>query len=212
MPEVGAPHRRDRLWIVAHNDDNRRWHRQDQHQRIAERNAAAYTGETREVADANGTGRTQQWGSKSVQQERSSIERSGQDVAYPESSSQTQQSGIVDGETLERASTGASGGTEHGHSAAGVFDDRRTTASGENVLAHTNSSERHGGSSSQQVGWKQIEGSVTPDGITGGVQWSIEPDVGRVAHGVAARVDRLRTLGNGQVPAVVRAAWLLMYQ
>ena len=37
--------------------------------------------------------------------------------------------------------------------------------------------------------------------------WSIEPDVGRVAHGVALRVDRLRALGNGQVPAVAALAW-----
>jgi len=37
--------------------------------------------------------------------------------------------------------------------------------------------------------------------------WSAEPDVGRVAHGVADRVDRLRGLGNGQVPAVVALAW-----
>ena len=37
--------------------------------------------------------------------------------------------------------------------------------------------------------------------------WLTEPAVGRVAHGVAARVDRLRAIGNGQVPAVVRLAW-----
>jgi hypothetical protein len=37
--------------------------------------------------------------------------------------------------------------------------------------------------------------------------WATEPDVGRVAHGVANRVDRLRCLGNGQVPEVVRLAW-----
>jgi DNA (cytosine-5)-methyltransferase 1 len=30
--------------------------------------------------------------------------------------------------------------------------------------------------------------------------WQIEPDVGRVANGVPARVDRLRTLGNAVVP------------
>ena len=33
--------------------------------------------------------------------------------------------------------------------------------------------------------------------------WSVEPDVGRVAHGVPARVDRLRALGNAVVPQVV---------
>ena len=37
--------------------------------------------------------------------------------------------------------------------------------------------------------------------------WATEPDVGRVADGVANRVDRLRCIGNGQVPEVVRLAW-----
>ena len=32
--------------------------------------------------------------------------------------------------------------------------------------------------------------------------WEIEPDVGRVAHGVPSRVDRLRGLGNAVVPQV----------
>jgi len=32
--------------------------------------------------------------------------------------------------------------------------------------------------------------------------WVIEPDVGRVAHGVPARVDRLRALGNAVVPQI----------
>ncbi len=33
--------------------------------------------------------------------------------------------------------------------------------------------------------------------------WGVEPDVGRVAHGVPRRVDRLRGLGNAVVPQVV---------
>lgn len=37
--------------------------------------------------------------------------------------------------------------------------------------------------------------------------WSAEPGMGRVAHGVAYRVDRIAAVGNGQVPAVVRLAW-----
>lgn len=40
--------------------------------------------------------------------------------------------------------------------------------------------------------------------------WSIEPDVGRVVDGVASRVDRLKALGNGQVPAVACLAWEIL--
>jgi len=41
-------------------------------------------------------------------------------------------------------------------------------------------------------------------------QWATEPDVGRVANGVAARVDRLKAIGNGQVPAVAALAWRIL--
>ena len=37
--------------------------------------------------------------------------------------------------------------------------------------------------------------------------WQSEPDVGRVANGVASRADRLTAIGNGQVPAVAALAW-----
>ncbi|MDE2098707.1 MAG: DNA cytosine methyltransferase [Patescibacteria group bacterium] len=40
--------------------------------------------------------------------------------------------------------------------------------------------------------------------------WAAEPGVGRMAHGVAGRVDRLKAIGNGQVPAVVELAWQIL--
>ena len=40
--------------------------------------------------------------------------------------------------------------------------------------------------------------------------WSAEPNVGRVVNGMAFRVDRLKGIGNGQVPEVVRIAWEIL--
>lgn len=37
--------------------------------------------------------------------------------------------------------------------------------------------------------------------------WSFEPELGRVANGVAHRVDRLKAIGNGQVPIVAKSSF-----
>lgn len=49
---------------------------------------------------------------------------------------------------------------------------------------------------------QQVRGVPTP-----GHRWPAEPSVGRVAHGVAARVDRIKAIGNGQVPRVAARAF-----
>ena len=38
------------------------------------------------------------------------------------------------------------------------------------------------------------------------------PDVPRVAAGIPARADRLKALGNGQVPACAAEAWTLLHE
>jgi DNA (cytosine-5)-methyltransferase 1 len=57
---------------------------------------------------------------------------------------------------------------------------------------------RSGQRCAEPPGWTE------PVGLAG--WWATEPDVGRVAHGVPNRVDRLRTLGNAVVPQV--AQWI----
>lgn len=39
------------------------------------------------------------------------------------------------------------------------------------------------------------------------IEWPCEPPVGRVVHGVPARMDRIQALGNAQVPRVAAAAF-----
>ena len=57
--------------------------------------------------------------------------------------------------------------------------------------------------------WAQ-EKEVQPRGHSAlnGCGWEVEPSVGRMADGMARRVDRLKALGNGQVPSVAALAWL----
>lgn len=40
--------------------------------------------------------------------------------------------------------------------------------------------------------------------------WDAEPSLGRVANGVAHRVDRIRAIGNGQVPIVAATAFTIL--
>ena len=76
-----------------------------------------------------------------------------------------------------------------------------------------------GGSSEQSktlayTSSQDVQGRGKPSGVrqerdtpSGTGWWAVEPRVGRVANGVAARVDRLKAIGNGQVPQVVAAVW-----
>lgn len=47
-------------------------------------------------------------------------------------------------------------------------------------------------------------------GFVNGSWWEVEPKLGRVANGMARRVDRLRAIGNGQVPAVAAIAFEIL--
>jgi len=58
-----------------------------------------------------------------------------------------------------------------------------------------------------RTGWRE-RSEIKPKLFAGnGEWWQSEPGLGRVADGVAGRVDRLKAIGNGQVPAVAALAW-----
>ncbi|TES73978.1 DNA cytosine methyltransferase [Burkholderia cepacia] len=61
-----------------------------------------------------------------------------------------------------------------------------------------------------QMGRLTSSGEVASDGFGRGTEWPAEPGMGRMAHGVAHRVDRLTALGNGQVPRVAATAFTLL--
>lgn len=68
-----------------------------------------------------------------------------------------------------------------------------------------------GAGSSQRPGLRGVEpeasGASTGALAARGNRWPGAPGVCRVGHGLADRMDRVKALGNGQVPAVVARAW-----
>jgi DNA-cytosine methyltransferase len=60
---------------------------------------------------------------------------------------------------------------------------------GSEDVAHTNGDNEQRRSGTVQVGRLCLTGEVTGDGLTGGTEWAVEPDVGGGSHGPAARLD-----------------------
>jgi DNA (cytosine-5)-methyltransferase 1 len=99
----------------------------------------------------------------------------------------------------ERSGCGMSSGTS-----GVVGNGRASRVCNERSVAHPDSARCEGLRNSPKRGTKEIS---VPSFQS---WWAIEPNVGRVADGVAARVDRLKAIGNGQVPLCAATAFKLL--
>ena len=159
---AGAPHKRERIWIVAYaereqTDEKRKtcergrdsmgWHKQAALCENRQAGTDCIIGQGDHVADAYGLRELQPQGRERA--ERRWAGNGGQAVAD------------ADRARLEEQRRALADGAEHEAAECG--------------------------------GW-----------------WAAEPDVGRMAHGVASRMDRLTAIGNGQVPAVAALAWRML--
>lgn len=159
---VGAPHRRDRVWIVAAD-------------------ASGQRGRVQPVAESGscGTSVAVDDGAKGSLADADSAER------RPEA-----------GDAIGGAGRGAVRvrPTESRRCRGDVADPDGERLEGRRLSAGPRHRAADAGGSCTLVDWRRPEASG---------QWATEPDVGRVADGIPARVDRLRGLGNAVVPQVV---------
>ena len=72
-------------------------------------------------------------------------------------------------------------------------------------LYNSDCTQRKGNKRSQRVGETHTHTSCAD-------WWEDQPPINRVANGVAHQLDRLRCIGNGQVPAVARHAFLQLFR
>jgi len=190
---VGANHRRDRVFIVASpNGENE----SDAAVNVGRQEAVGMVADTDGSHSTDGRQRTpipsenRSWGNDGgggdSDPRKITVRGSGQD---PGDVADT------DGAGLER----------HIGSVSKARDDRRSTGSN-STLADTESgiNVRRDGSRGEDRG--EIFGRDNYErgtaGYAGWEWWETEPDVGRVAHGIPNRVDRLKGLGNAVVPQV----------
>jgi DNA (cytosine-5)-methyltransferase 1 len=156
--DVGANHRRKRLWILAYSNKRRLYaSRQEPKQKDNRRQTSRIERCDEDMAHALHDEPHRPPGHEAEQVRHGAENRvslgNGEDVVHPNSDRFSEQ-------TLTKKKTKSIGWTER---------------------------------TSNQPSW-----------------WDVEPPLGRVAHGVAHRVDRLKAIGNGQVPAVVKVVWELL--
>lgn len=153
---VDAPHRRDRVWILA---------------------------------DSTGLGRREGRAESTAIGREASLVHGGASVAHAEVVAERAglRPGVAPGERWGRpGDRSGEGGT-----VLAVYPHAHGNAGGEerHLAALTNGAGQPGGLPAAD--WRDWQ------------KWQPEPGVGRVAHGIPHRVDRLRGLGNAVVPQVV---------
>jgi len=191
---VGAPHRRDRIIIVAYPNGAPR--QQQFEGQIQEPNAGR---RGTNVADPNNArNRTPKRGNNKDGAQKS---QEWQDIA---------QFGVSRRSTnMANSCEQQLNGRGHQHSPGEIKEreaiQEQVDRSGSNV-ADTDAREivgRHGGDATNRnkiFSWGDYERGT--QSYEGWQWWEVEPDVGRVADGVPSRVDRLKGLGNAVVPQV----------
>lgn len=174
---VGAPHRRDRVWIVADS------------------NSGAWQSTTFR-------GERPTCGNSGPQDSREVVPDADGDALRPE---QEPLAGCLG--TALAGANGAAGHVADAERVRQLQPEGRVETLGGRIgdgCCEVADAESFGRREGATDSGRCREGARTHQwpGPAGCGWWFSEPDVGRVAHGVPARVDRLRSLGNAIVPQI----------
>ncbi len=194
---VGAPHKRDRIWIVARDAD-----RYSESVKPVNDEASGLPGVARSsLPDVDGSPVEPERG-RALQDEQRHIaaKKGGRRIVAGAAR------GAYHSDRIEWWDRDPSVADADGKGLEGQRPDARSTQEPElgrnGALADADETQSQVGV--EQPGQRFVASSRIRKEKN---RSTVKPVVGRVAHGVADRVDRLRALGNGQVPAVVALAW-----
>ena len=180
---IGAPHRRDRVWIMAYpiNYSDR-----DSKQRESQKEGVS------SVQDRQNNDRPRKFIRTSTMVERTEKSNSDKTIAD-----------VVDSysQRWKLPCNRKNGGNSQETSTERTSFISSNVANSDSRRIQTHREGRSGTSKEMAAEYKQSGGRLKSFRMDQ-QWWSVEPDVGRVAHGVSFRVDRIKCLGNAVVPQV----------
>jgi len=194
--DVHTPHRRLRVWIVAHSNrsSDRRTSRQyeETNGEVSKRHDSGVADQSSEVCTSLANSDSFRLQGSRPQQQTTRVARKGKDVADTNS-----EHGKVRGQHQPDAKESLRRGGDATGSRSDDWRQSRTLPD-EADVADTNSQRPQG---------DVRQGKTTKKGQSQGYSpecswWPTEPNVGRVAHGIPKRLDRIKGLGNAIVPQI----------
>ena len=195
--DIGANHQRDRIWIrgqqraMANSMSARQWWNKWESQN--EENVDG------EITNPNRIGLQESTNECQLESQGSNQLQ----VEQPRDSSQ-----MANTERMGWQERPSERGEPENQEASNQPDNRSQTSREGEVIANTKCSGLEGWQDrrKQEITWTW--GGGAPIGHAD--WWSTEPNVGRVAHGLAARMERIKAIGNGQVPLCAATAWKIL--
>jgi len=181
--EVGAPHQRKRVYILADSSLSNGIDAETYPQR------ANSNGERSHHSEINKSGRVE-WGAELQHKQIGELRQIRGDVANSDNAGQ---------QPSKRQGQARHDIGRRGQELANSSGTRGATRLSR---PERSDKERHSevaNNSGDRSGWRQSAD-----------QWATEPGLGRVVDGCSDRVDRLRLLGNGVVPSTAAQAWTVL--
>ena len=224
---VGAPHKRDRLWIISHTDrrvgdvsnseyDGRIASEKPRGVKEAVRQESKGENYSLDFEGAGGLSRAESFVADTHNEgvrswERGSVSESLQedDGGGYNQERVGDYDGNKDGEPQIICENETIVDNANGKGLEGVNDDTKSSRGVQQksskrckVVADSSGSEQQGGGKGSFYGERPVSRELRRSRENSQGGWAVEPSMGRVAHGVPGRVDRLRGLGNAIVPQI----------
>jgi len=207
---IGANHQRERVWIIAHSSEFGRDDRIDNRKERQVSNDKEWNTEENQSERGrwiSGIGQISQTMENSGRSQWPWSFEQGEDAneTRKENADQFERSGSTSEPNVANTKSVSSNGREHREYTKEGDRERQVGREGSSEMADSNNErceEQRGSIAATSEGESLRQKSQRRSSREIADWWSVEPSVGRVAHGLPKRVDRLKCLGNSVVPII----------